>query len=570
MKRFHTAPVAILAVLLLGCLAAVYVTRDSGERPPAPAQSTNEQAVAVDSQLLQTANQMAARAETADEQSAAREALRLADHELDQAFASALRQAAAYRPPTAGPLRDLAERVNQLKAQVAWDHLRVAQLGKQANPKNTDEPDLAKAQMALDQDELDDAQQDLARKGGDPHAALQQALQEHEAIQNQTVQALKGASASPTATLVDQTRTWLALSSLDRQVQAAQQQAMAQAAALARQHDQLEKRTHSRDPDAEAETIESLARLSDQRKTLAELDLRIQDCQQLAGIYRDWSGLIETRRRAVLHLVLGSLAEILAILLAAMVAYMAIRRLLHQTEGQRRHQAQVIATVAVQLVAAGFILLVLFGPPNQLSTIIGLATAGLTVVLKDFIVAFFGWFTLMGKNGIRVGDWVEINGVSGEVVEIGLLKTVLLESGNWTDTGHPTGRQVAFSNSFAMEGHYFNFSTAGQWLWDELQVTLPAAGDPYGLAQEIRKLVERETEADSAQATQDWERVTSRYGPRSFSAKPAVNLRPIVNGLEVVVRYITRAPQRHAVKSKLFQLIVDLLRSPAGDEKARA
>jgi len=560
-KRLHIVPAAILGVLLLGCLVAIYVTRDSGNRPAAPVPAASDQAVAVDSRLLQTANQLAALAETGDEQSTAREALRLADHELDQAFATALRQAAAYRPPATGPLRDLDKRVNELKAQVAWDHRRVAQLAKTASPNDTDELDLAKAQLALDQDELDDSQQDLARQGGDPHAALERARQEHEAIQNQTAQAIKGASASPTATLVDQTRTWFSLSSLDQRVLAAGQQATAQAAALARQHDQLEKQTHPRDPDAEAETIESLARLSEQRKILAELDQRIQDCQQLAGVYRNWRALIETRRRAVLHLLLGSLAKILVILLAATLANMAIRRLLHQTDGKRRHKARMIATVAVQLVAVGFILLVLFGPPNQLSTIIGLATAGLTVVLKDSIVAFFGWFTLMGKNGIRVGDWVEINGVSGEVVEIGLLKTVLLESGNWTDTGHPTGRQVAFSNSFAMEGHYFNFSTAGQWLWDELQVTLPAAGDPYGMAEEIRKLVERETAADSAQAAQDWERVTSRYGARSFSAKPAVNLRPIVNGLEVVVRYITRAPQRHAVKSKLFQAIVDLLRN---------
>ena len=154
------------------------------------------------------------------------------------------------------------------------------------------------------------------------------------------------------------------------------------------------------------------------------------------------------------------------------------------------------------------------------------------------------------------------------MVEIGLLKTVLLESGNWTDSGHPTGRQVAFSNSFAMEGHYFNFTTAGQWLWDELGVTLPAAGDPYRMAEEIRKLVERETEAAAAQATQDWERVASRYSVRTFSAKPAVNLRPSVNGLEVSVRYITRAPERYAIKSRLFQVIVDLLRKPAGDEAA--
>ena len=119
-----------------------------------------------------------------------------------------------------------------------------------------------------------------------------------------------------------------------------------------------------------------------------------------------------------------------------------------------------------------------------------------------------------------------------------------------------------------MEGHYFNFSTSGQWLWDELEVSLPAAGDPYLMAQEIRKLVEAETEADSEQAAQDWERVISRYGVRNFSAKPAVNLRPTVNGLEVVVRYITRAPQRYAVKSKLFQVIVDLLHKPAADNAA--
>lgn len=114
-----------------------------------------------------------------------------------------------------------------------------------------------------------------------------------------------------------------------------------------------------------------------------------------------------------------------------------------------------------------------------------------------------------------------------------------------------------------MEHHYFNFSTSGQWLWDELSVTLPPEGDPYETAQEIREIVERETQADATEAAKDWERVTVQYGTREFSAKPAVNLRPAVNGLEVVVRYITRAPQRNALKSKLFQAIVDLLRKPA-------
>ena len=153
-------------------------------------------------------------------------------------------------------------------------------------------------------------------------------------------------------------------------------------------------------------------------------------------------------------------------------------------------------------------LLIVFGTPGQMPTIIGLATAGMTVVLRDFIVAFFGWFVLIGRNGVRVGDWVEIKGVGGEVIEIGVFKTVLLEMGNWTNTGHPTGRRVSFMNGYAIEGVYFNFSTAGQWLWDELQVTVPAAGDPYGTAQRIRETVEKETEADAQLAEQDWERIT--------------------------------------------------------------
>ena len=574
MKRLNTVPAAILAVLLLGCLVAVYVTRDSLTPRAAPVKSAAGDQAA-DSRLLETANQMAARAETADEQNQAREALHLADHELDQAFATALREAAAYRAPATGPLRDLIGNINQLTAQIAADQARIAQLTQQG-ASSADQLELAKARLALDQDELDDARQDLARQGGDPHSALLRALQEHEAKQHQTAQAFKSTSAGPTATLVEQTRTWFALSSLDQQLLAAEQEAADQARALASRHNELEKQgsiPNNPAPGAQAtgntaDRIAHLHLLSDRKKQLAEFDQRIQDCQQLAGVYRGWSALVETRRRTVLHLLLGSLAEILAILLAAILASIAIRRLFQETDRKRLHQVRLIAAVAVQFLAVVLILLVLFGAPNQISTIIGLTTAGLTVVLKDFIVSFFGWFALMGKNGIRVGDWVEINGVSGEVIEVGLLKTVLLELGNWTDTGHPTGRQVAFSNSFAMEGHYFNFSTADQWLWDELEVILPAAGDHYVKAEEIRKLVEHETEADSAKAAEDWDRVMGQSGARSFSAKPAVNLRPTEHGLKVVVRYITHAPDRYAMKSKLFHVIVDLLHKPAGNEAA--
>jgi len=205
------------------------------------------------------------------------------------------------------------------------------------------------------------------------------------------------------------------------------------------------------------------------------------------------------------------------------------------------------------------VLYVLFGAPEQMPTILGLVGAGLTVALQGFILGFCGWFILMGRNGIRVGDWVEINGVGGEVLEIGLLRTVLLETGNATGSGYPTGRQVAFVNSYAVSGHYFNFSTSGQWLWDELLVQVPVGEDSSATVDNILQMVTKETEKNARLAEQEWERVTHRYGVKSFSAAPSISMRPASLGVEIVVRYITRAQERYEVRSHLYQTVVEIL-----------
>jgi small-conductance mechanosensitive channel len=559
MKSLKNLPMVLLAILLAACLFTYYSTRESA-RPAAPLQkSAAADQPLVDTSLLQAALTLASLAATPDEQGQAHEAWRLADHELDLTFAAALREAEAQAVaalPASGPLRQLSDRISSLKTRVEADKRRVQVLGKDAG----DALDLAQAQLDLDQDELDDAQQDFARQGGDKRARLQRLLQEHEASEKVADQAVRYGAPGATATMSEQLREWLALGDYLGRLQAAAQEAAAHAQTLLDQHNTLEHQLPNQ-PGAAA-SLASLRQLSGQRKTLTGLDQRVEDARQLVAVYRSWSALVENRRRTVLHLTLRSLAAILFILLATLLLNSAIRRFLHQADRHRLHQLRVILRITLQVAAVLLILLILFGPPTQLSTIIGLVTAGLTVAMKDFIVAFFGWFTLMGKNGISVGDWVEIEGVSGEVIEIGLLKTVLLELGNWTETGHPTGRRVAFSNSFAMERHFFNFSTSDQWLWDELQFTVPPAGDPYQTVEQIREIVEHETQADAADAAKDWQRVTQRYGSREFSAGPAVSLRPGVNGLDIVVRYITRAPRRNIVKSKLFQAIVELLHKP--------
>ena len=556
-KLFKNLPAMVLAILLAVWLFAYYSTRDSAS-PTASQKFEAAKQPLVDTTLLQSAVRMAPLAATPDEQGQARETWRLADHHLDLTFAAAIREAQAEAAlPATGPLQQLSDRITKLKASVNTDKKRVEDLGKDAG----DALDLAQAQLDLDQDELDDAKQDLIRQGGDKRARLQRLLDEHTASEKVADQAIKFGTPGTTGTMNEQLRTWHSLGEYTRQLQVAVQQAVLQTQSLLDQHDTLERQLPSQ-ADASA-SVARLRQLSGQHQTLSSLDQRLQDTKQLVTVYQRWSALVENRRQAVLHLMLGSLVAIFGVLLATVLLNKAIRHAFRLTDRRRLHQLEVIAPLTLRATSLLVILLILFGPPTQFSTMIGLVTAGLTVAMKDFIVAFFGWFALMGKNGVKVGDWVEIEGVSGEVIEIGLLKTALLELGNWTETGHPTGRRVAFSNSFALERHYFNFSTSRQWLWDELQFTLPPEGDPYQTVQQIRGIVERETQADAAEAAKDWESVTHQYQAREFSAGPAVNLRPGVNGLEVVVRYITRAPQRNGVKSKLFQAIVDLLRKPA-------
>lgn len=568
MRLLKNLPAAIVVVLLAAGLVALFETRDNGSPVKARRPAAGSQEPLVDDRLLRSARELAGMADSAEEQDDEREALHLSDHATDQAFATALREAQGQSTAASPEMKQLTAQIDRLRTAIATDQQQVAQLTKDAasSDKATDELDLAKAQLSLDQDELDDAVQDRSRQGGDRHSAIERALEQHENDQKAVIAFPKLVELSSASTGAEQAKLWFALGSRERVLREAERQALDQAASLTAQHHALEAQTTATvTPQGEttAAKVARLRRLSGQRKTLIEFDKRIQDCQQLAAVYKSWGATVAGRQRTVLHMLLGSLCIILGILLVVAVIDRLIRHAFHQADRKRLHQIRLITTVGVQLVAVLAILLIVFGPPTQLSTFIGLATAGLTVVLKDFIVSFFGWFTLMGKNGIRVGDWVEIEGVSGEVIEIGVLKTVLLEMGNWSNKGHPTGRQVAFSNSFAMEKHYFNFSTSSQWLWDQVDIAIPPGGDPYAIAQQIREVVEEETREDAAGAAEDWDRVASKYGSSSFSSKPSVQLRPSAMGLDVVVKYITRAPRRDQVKSRLFQVIVDLLHKRA-------
>ena len=546
----------------------------------------------VDQRPWRTAATLATLAISTEERELAREAERLADHEVDQAFSQSLRQASAETRELKGDALTLQWRVTELQQTVKEDQARIAALtakGGLTADQNAgsagDDLSVAKAQLGLDQNELSDSMEDLARESGDQRVKIQQELSSREAAMKKYDSQVAGGegetavtSAEQYSTLAGQIAEWWAQRNRKQLIEQAEQLARADVAALTADRIRLEAEARADEESgamvksagqSSPDRVRQLERMAAQRNILSILNDRLGAQQQLVALYVKWGKQVELQHKMVLHLILQSLTSIATILLLAVLAGWALQASLDRLWRDRR-QKQTLRTIlnlGTQMVGLLLVLLVIFGVPKQMPTILGLATAGLTVVFQDFILAFCGWFVLMGPNGIRVGDWAEIDGVGGEVVEIGLFRTWLLETGNWTANGHPTGRRVSFLNGFAIRGKYFNFSTSGQWMWDEIKVSIPPGAEAYPLIEKIRETAVKATETDAKMAEEEWKRVTHEEGSPHFSATPSVDMRPAGTGVDIVVRYVTRAGVRLETRNRLFGIVVELMQGSREDSE---
>jgi Mechanosensitive ion channel len=585
MSRTRLVIVLIMLIVLAVTLAGAFLTRGVMAYLPFLQARKGEWTGAyvphgvVDQRPWQTALTLAALAQSAEERELAREAERVADHEVDQAFSQSLRQASLEKPNLSGKALALQKRVTELQETVKNDQARIASLsaGTSARPasalSNGSDLEIAKAQLGLDQNELADSTDDLARESGDQRVKLQQELAARQAAVKQyrdTASKDDGqtavASAEQYRTLAQQLATWRSLRDRKQLIAQAEQLAKADVAALTGDQAALKAEAASLGDKAVAESaperIDRLQKLSAKQNIQSILNDRLGAHQQLVSLYGRWGEQVEIQRKIVVHLILRSLALIAAICTLVILASWALQLGLEKMvrDARQKQTLKTVLNLGTQLIGLLLILLAIFGVPQQMPTILGLATAGLTVVFQDFILAFCGWFVLMGPNGVRVRDWVEIDGVGGEVVKLGLFRTWLLETGNWTANGHPTGRRVSFLNGYAIKGKYFNFSTVGQWMWDEIKVSVPPGTGIPPLIKGIYEATVKTTEADAKMAEAEWKRVTHEEGSPQFSAMPSVNLRPAGAGVvDIVIRYITRAGVRVESRNHLFAMIVELM-----------
>ena len=592
----------ITLIILLGVIAYGLFRTGRSMTSQVTAENQLPQSVhgfAIDQTPLYTARALAQMPTSADELPLAKEALRLGDREMDLGFAAAVSEIRMHPPVLSVEAKQIQARLQNAEKSLDGDNARVAQLTAALSKATGAKQDSlnarleqAKVQVELDQDEVDNAKQELTRTGGDAQDRIEQLMQDHESASHVADTTTVNTATPPELSgLVHDYQQWSELHDKKLQLWQAQRDSETAVATFTTKRDALESKIKTQTqevpgaiggrstlpagvnsagstPDASADLVNATKRRSAAVKALTNADERIEDQKHLAATYRKWIDVIGAKQRTVVHRGLSGAAVIVSIVLIGIFFDSWLKRLLQKVrlDSRQADTLHVVISTGLQIIALALILLVIFGPPTQLGTILGLAGAGLTVALKDFIVSFIGWFVLMGRNGIRLGDWVEINEVTGEVVELGMFHTVLLETGNWTDSGHPTGRRVTFTNSFAIEGHYFNFSTSGQWLWDELSLVLPSSQNPYPIVESIQKTVLEATAESSEQAEKEWQHAAHSREMRALSAAPAINLKPVSGGVEIAVRYITRASERYRLRAKLYQAAMNLISKKEAQE----
>jgi len=288
-----------------------------------------------------------------------------------------------------------------------------------------------------------------------------------------------------------------------------------------------------------------------QRKLL----LATEDEDSLAN----WVQVVSDSRARALNRLLKRLGSLLGILLAIFIVAYFVKKIpsrFVKEEKSAYYFRKLIGFVTWLIV----ILIVIFnaaGGIGSISAVIGLAGAGLAIALQDPIVSLVGWFLIIGKYGIRVGDRIEINGVKGDVIDVGMLRVAVTEVGNLLSGDQSTGRMVFFPNSFIFKGHFFNYSTTNSFIWDEVHI-LVTYESPWKKALDIIVKIAEEASRDVVEkARENQEKLARQFNVSLGNPEAYAYVNIADSGVDLVLRFLSEIKLRRTMRDRICREILE-------------
>ncbi|MBV9182743.1 MAG: mechanosensitive ion channel [Acidobacteria bacterium] len=226
---------------------------------------------------------------------------------------------------------------------------------------------------------------------------------------------------------------------------------------------------------------------------------------------------------------------------------------------RRRYQFLLLRRVVLWIAIVVIIILTFASQLGSAVTFAGLITAGVAVALQNVILSVVAYFFLIGKYGIRIGDRVQISGVSGEVVDLGLVRIHLMELSGQSEP-QPTGRIVAFSNSIVFQptAGVFKQIPGTNFAWHEIRLTLAADSDYHTAKSRITEAVDRVFQ-HSQQSMEEQRRMMESLAVSRTELHPKVRLSYTSVGIEALVRFPVELGKASEIDDELMKELISHL-----------
>ena len=341
---------------------------------------------------------------------------------------------------------------------------------------------------------------------------------------------------------------------------------VAQMRAMSAQGDALMAQADAADSGTLAGMRTQLDALAGQFKQASSLLIPLSRQTTLLRQYRhnlkNWHDAVEAQSRdafRALGVRLGILLAILAVVFALAEAWhRAVLKYVVDT--RRRYQLLLLRKIALWSLV---VLIIGFTFASELSSIVtfaGLITAGLAVAMQSVLVSIVGYFFLIGKYGLRVGDRVKIGEVNGEIIELGMVRMYLMEFAG-QNSASPTGRVAAFPNSVVFQvAGLFKQIPGVNFAWHDITLGVPAGVD-YSTVKE--KLLAAATDAladfreEIQRQTQELRRTT--MSSAGGDALPTVQLSYSLKGVDAHVRYPVHLPHAAEIDERMSKALLQVV-----------
>jgi small-conductance mechanosensitive channel len=236
-------------------------------------------------------------------------------------------------------------------------------------------------------------------------------------------------------------------------------------------------------------------------------------------------------------------------------------------DNDNRYKAKKISSFVGYFASIIFLAVIFSEKLGGLTVALGVAGAGIAFALQEVIASFAGWLAIMFGGFYNSGDRVQLGGIKGDVMDIGVLRTTIMETGQWVDGDLYNGRIVLIANSYVFKEPVFNYSGDFPFLWDEIKIPIQY-GSNYELAKEIILRAGVAVAGDlTVTSKEKWKSLQKKYRLEDAQTEPMISLVANDNWAEYTLRYVVDYKKRRTTKTILFSKILTKIETTNGAVK---